>query len=282
MNEDFSQEIEVAKRLAREAGARILAHYNDGFAVDYKGHDDPVTQADRDANHIIVEGLASAFPADAILAEESKNTDSRHAHARLWCVDPLDGTQELVNRNGEFSVMIGLAVRGEARVGVVYQPTEDTLWAGAGTLATVERRGGPPTPLTPSRCIDPTKAVLVGSRSHTSKGVAEVATALGVARQDRLGSVGLKMARVAEGGAELYLSMSTQTHEWDACAPEAILRAAGGFVTDCFGAPLRYNKQTTNTPRGMLATNALIHAAVLAAARSVVEARFGVTRASSG
>ncbi len=274
MNEDFSHELEVAKRLAREAGASILAHYNGGFAVEYKGHGDPVTQADRDANHIIVEGLAKAFPSDAILAEESANSASRHTHARLWCVDPLDGTQELVNRNGEFAVMIGLSVFGEARVGVVYQPTEDTLWAGSGTVATVERHGGAPMRLSPSRCIDPTKAVLVGSRSHTSKSVAEVAAALRVARQDRLGSVGLKMARVAEGGADVYLSMSNQTHEWDGCAPEAILRAAGGFVTDCFGAPLRYNKQTTNTPRGMLATNGLVHAAVLAAAGPVALARF--------
>ncbi len=274
MNEDFSHELEVAKRLAREAGARILTHYSAGFAVEYKGRHDPVTQADRDANAIIVAGLAHAFPDDAILAEESKNTDSRHGHTRLWCVDPLDGTQELVNRNGEFCVMIGLAVQGEARVGVVYQPTEDTLWAGCGTLATVERRGGHPARLTPSRCIEPAKAILVGSRSHTSAALLEVATRLGVARQDRLGSVGLKMARIACGGADLYVSMSSKTHEWDACAPEAILRAAGGFVTDCFGDPLRYNKPLTNTPRGMLATNGLMHAAALAAARSAAEQRF--------
>jgi 3'(2'), 5'-bisphosphate nucleotidase len=165
-------------------------------------------------------------------------------------------------------------VQGEARLGVVYQPTEDMLWAGAGDVATIERHGGPPTRMAPSRCIDPRQAVLVGSRSHTSKAVIEVAAALGLARQDRLGSVGLKMARVAEGGADIYLSMSTQTHEWDACAPEAILRAAGGFVTDCFGNPLRYNKPTTNTPRGMVATNGLLHAAVLAAARGAAEERF--------
>lgn len=273
MNTDFSHELSVAKRLAREAGARILALYDAGLAVEYKGKDDPVTQADREANQIIVDGLAEAFPDDAILAEESKNSASRHARTRLWCVDPLDGTQELVNRNGEFAVMIGLAIAGEARVGVVYQPTQDTLWAGFGRTATVERGGAAPVRLSPTRCIDPRKATLVGSRSHTSSAVTEVLTALGIPRHDRLGSVGLKMARVAEGGADVYLSMSAKTHEWDACAPEAILRAAGGFVTDCFGDPLRYNKPSTNTPRGMLATNGLLHAAVIAAARPVAGER---------
>lgn len=274
MNKDFSHELSVAKHLARQAGARILELYNAGVAVEYKAKGDPVTQADREANQIIVEGLAKLFPADAILAEESKNSASRHAHTRLWCVDPVDGTQEFVNRNGEFAVMIGLAVQGEARVGVVYQPTEDALWAGFGNVATVERRGAAPVRLSPTRVTDPREATLVGSRSHTSSSVVEVSGALGIPRHDRLGSVGLKMARVAEAGADLYLSMSSKTHEWDACAPEAILRAAGGFVTDCYGDPLRYNKPSTNTPRGMLATNGLLHAAVLAAARPVAIKRF--------
>jgi 3'(2'), 5'-bisphosphate nucleotidase len=274
MNADFSKEIEVAKQLARKAGACIVKHYTEGFAVENKGAGGPVTQADRDANHIIVEGLLAAFPEDAMLAEESVNSASRHAHRRLWCVDPLDGTQEFVNKNDEFVVMIGLAIDGEARVGIVYQPTADLLWCGSGTVATIERQGGPPTRIGPSRCIDSRQAVLVSSRSHVSKSVVEVAAALQVARQDRVGSVGLKMARIASGDAEVYVSASTQTHEWDACAPEAILRAAGGFVTDTFGDPLRYNKATTNTPRGMLATNGLLHAAALAAARPVALKRF--------
>lgn len=274
MNEDLTRELDVAKRLAREAGARILAHYSAGVAVEYKGHHDPVTQADRDANTVIVAGLTQAFPDDAVLAEESNNSATRHAKNRLWCVDPLDGTQELIARNGQFVVMIGLAIAGEARLGVVYQPTEDILWAGTGRIATVERKGQAPKRIAPTRCTDPREAVLVGSRSHVSRTVASIAETLQVARHDRVGSVGLKAARVAEGAADIYMSLSNQTHEWDACAPEAILRAAGGFMTDACGDPLRYNKQRTNTPRGLLATNGLLHAIVIDAAGPVVQERF--------
>jgi len=270
----FSRELDVARDLARRAGAIILEHYARGVEVEYKGHGDPVTQADKDANHSIVEGLHAAFPDDGVLAEESGGSDDRRSRARLWCIDPLDGTQEFINRNGEFVVMIGLAVHGEARAGVVYQPTEDMMWFGAGQEAFVEH-AGKTTQLCASRQLDPHDAVLVASRSHMSKTVTDIADKFGVKRIDRVGSVGLKMARVACAQADAYLSASTCTHEWDACAPEAILRAAGGRVTDTFGDPLRYNKQETNTPRGMLATNGLVHAAVLEAARPFVVRRFG-------
>lgn len=263
--ESFAAELELAKRLAREAGAVILRHYAGEFTVEYKGHADPVTQADKDANQVIVEGLRAAFPGDAVLAEESPPDAGRRERRRLWCVDPLDGTREFVDRNGQFVVMIGLAVDGEARLGVVYQPTEDLLYYGCAGQAWRQRAGGAPERLRPTRVADPAAATMVSSRSHRSKSVERLVADLAVARQEHVGSVGLKMARVAEGTAELYLSMSTQTHEWDACAPEALLRAAGGLVTDARGEPLRYNKQTTETPYGMLATNGPLHPAALRA-----------------
>jgi 3'(2'), 5'-bisphosphate nucleotidase len=111
------------------------------------------------------------------------------------------------------------------------------------------------------------------SRSHRSKTVTRVADELGVVREQPLGSVGLKATRVALGAADVYLSVSDRTHEWDACAPEAILRAAGGMVTDCLGEPLRYNKTITNTPRGILATNGLLHAACVQALKPIARER---------
>src|SRR5687767_6023938 len=106
----WAREITIAKQLARTAGAKVLAHYNArDYGVDYKDdhQKDPVTQADVDANQIIVAGLREAFPDDAILAEESKDDQQRLDNPRLWCVDPLDGTREFVDRNGQFVVMVG-------------------------------------------------------------------------------------------------------------------------------------------------------------------------------
>ncbi len=274
MSADFSHELDVAKALAREAGKRILEHYAKPFAVEFKdaGGADPVTAADKDANHIIVEGLAKAFPKDGILAEESPASEARHAFRRLWCVDPLDGTQELVAKNGQFSVMIGLAVDGEARAGVVYQPTEDALFWGAGDAAYCER-AGKVIRLGPTRTHAPSEAVMMVSRSHRSKTVSRVAEALGISKEMPLGSVGLKVSRVAEGAADLYLSVSSNTKEWDACAPEAILRAAGGIMTDCRGEPLRYNKPTTETPYGLLASNGPLHPALVEALKPICQER---------
>lgn len=269
----MKRELDVAIELARKAGADILLHYAEDFAVEYKSRGDPVTQADRDANQIIVEGLHSAFPDDGILAEESGGSTDRLSKRRLWCVDPLDGTREFVDRNGEFVVMIGLAIDGEARLGVVYQPTNDLLWAGYGDEAFLEARGVR-TPLRPSKRLAMREATVVASRSHLSKTVQQIADTMGVARVTQVGSVGLKMARVASAEADIYISASDQTHEWDACAPEAILRAAGGRVTDTFGDPLRYNKQDTRTPRGMLATNGPLHAAVVDISAPYVKQRF--------
>ncbi len=278
MLDDFKAELDVAKRLARAAGKKILEHYSQDFAVEYKdkAHADPVTQADKDANRLIVAGLREAFAEDAILAEESPLSAERHRHQRLWCIDPLDGTQEFIAKNGQFVVMIGLAIRGEARLGVVYQPTEDVLYFGAGDVAGVERNGVT-SPLSPSAKTDAQEAVLMVSRSHRSESVTRVAQSMGVLREEPLGSVGLKVARVAEGQAEMYLSLSNRTKEWDACAPEAILRAAGGMMTDARGEPLRYNKETPNTPYGLLATNGPLHPAAVAATLPLAVERGWVT-----
>ena len=104
----------MAVELARRAGQAVMDVYATDFAVASKGHNDPVTEADRQANDLIVTGLKEAFPRDTVVAEESPPPDDLPASGRVWYVDPLDGTKEFIARNGEFSVMIGLAVNGQA------------------------------------------------------------------------------------------------------------------------------------------------------------------------
>jgi 3'(2'), 5'-bisphosphate nucleotidase len=260
----LSAEFELAKRLAREAGALILRYYGRPLQVDYKPGDSPVTDADRAANDHIVAGLGAAFPEDGILAEESTDSARRLGCARLWCIDPLDGTKDFLQRNGYFAVMIGLAIDGRARLGVVYQPTEDRLFWGDGQSACEEYRGQ----VIPLACKGPSGPLRqVVSRSHPSARVVGWSQALGVAVQIPMGSVGLKMAYVAQGGAHFYLSATSRTKEWDACGPEAILASAGGQVTDMDGAALRYNKEEPNTPAGIVASDGLVHAQVLGVLR---------------
>ena len=106
----WTRELDVASSLARQAGEIIMDIYKKDFAISYKGTNDPVTEADQLANTLIVEGLATHFPEDEIIAEESPLPTGSLQKERIWYVDPLDGTKEFISRNGEFSIMIGLTL----------------------------------------------------------------------------------------------------------------------------------------------------------------------------
>ena len=262
----LGREIKIAQNLAREAGRLILEHYRAGVTVETKVDESPVTQADKDANELIVAGLQQNFSTDAILAEESADNEKRLSNRRLWCVDPLDGTKEFIAQNGMFVVMIGLAIDGESRLGVVYQPTEDLLLWGANGKVGIEQHGKP-VPCKISSCATPADATMVVSRSHRSGTVTRVAERLGVKGEKPVGSVGLKIADIVLGQSEMYLSTFNRMGEWDTCAPEAILRAAGGLMTDVAGNPMRYNKPHSFVPTGVLASNGPLHSQALSALR---------------
>src|SRR5438874_13799298 len=127
---DYSDELRVALDLAREAGAAILEFYGSPLRIEQKHTSDdsePVTEADRVANHIIVERLRREFPDDGILAEESEDTARRLKKRRVWMVDPLDGTTGFIVGNGDFAVQIGLVESGRSVLGLVYQPLTGVL-----------------------------------------------------------------------------------------------------------------------------------------------------------
>lgn len=267
----LERELNVAVRLAREAGAAALEHYGT-LASEEKEGGSPVTAADHAANRVIVAGLREAFPDDAILSEESRDDRTRLDARRVWIVDPLDGTKEFLARNGEFSIMIGLVRDGEPVLGVVYLPDGDALYrAAAGQGALVERAGS--TDALQSTVADPSSLRMVGSRSHGDPMIDRVRDELRVTDVRPSGSVGIKCALIAEGERDLYVHPVPYLKEWDTCAPEVILREAGGTVTDCLGGRLEYNKEDTRQPRGILATAPGIHEHVLEVVRGVFEGR---------
>ena len=229
-----------------------MRFYGTAVAVA-KADASPVTAADHAANDEIIARLRAAFPGDAILSEESRDSLDRLEHGRVWIVDPLDGTKEFLAQNGEFSIMIGLAVDGEAAVGVVHIPAIDTLYAGiVGEGAWIEEGDGARRPLVRG-AGDPASLRLVGSRSHSEPLVARLSEVMGITDVEPCGSVGVKCARIASDRRDLYLHPVAYLSEWDTCAPEVILRAAGGTVTDCLGEPLRYNKPEPRHPHGIFA-----------------------------
>jgi 3'(2'), 5'-bisphosphate nucleotidase len=265
-------ELPIVEQLVREAGALVRGYYDQGAAVAWKGVDDPVTAADHAANQHLVAGLRRAFPSDGILSEESHDDLARRQRRRVWIVDPLDGTKEFIGRIGEFSLMVGLAIEGEAALGVVYQPVADLLYRGAPGLLAEMVEGGVARPLAVSAVADPGQMRLVASRSHRDPLVDAVCRRLGVTQDRPSGSVGLKVGLLATGQCDLYIHPSPGLKEWDTCAPDAILRAAGGVIGDAWGRPLRYNKADVRQRQGLVASNGAIHARIVAATTAEAEA----------
>ncbi|MFN2453267.1 MAG: 3'(2'),5'-bisphosphate nucleotidase CysQ [Pyrinomonadaceae bacterium] len=262
----YERELNVALKLAREAGALALDYYGSTLLVEHKGSDqqEPVTQADRAVNELIVRAIGEEFPADGILAEESVDTFARLDKERVWIIDPLDGTSGFIARNGDFAVQIGLADKGESVLGVVYQPLPDVLqWAVKGTGAWIERAGFEKERGQVSGQREIARMRLAASRSHRSPRMDTVVRALGVKEEVRRGSVGVKVGLIVERQCDLYVHLSGRTKQWDTCAPEIILREAGGRFTTLFGAPLPYNTPDVQNHNGLVATNGAAHDLVI-------------------
>lgn len=212
----------------------------------------PVTKADLASNRVILAELATEFPDDAVRSEEALDRGTVQTADRTWIVDPLDGTKEFLSQNGEFSVMIGLVRAGKPVLGVVYLPALDRMFSaveGEGCY----REDAQGRELLEAPQADSDNIRLVGSRSHPDALVQQLCVELNIEDMSPCGSVGVKCSRIAEGRRDLYVHPVPYLKEWDTCAPEVILREAGGWVSDCVGDPLEYNKENPGQPQGILA-----------------------------
>lgn len=258
--------LETALRIAREAGEVIMAVYAGPFAVEFKEKDDPVTRADREANTLICNALSAAYPRIPIVAEESDPSSyaGYAAAPAAWFVDPLDGTREFVKMNGEFAVMIGLAEAGEATLGVIVCPAIGRTFLGAkGVGAFEEDHDRRRRAIHVSTAKTIAEAELVVSRSHRTGNLDAIADRLGFRKVTHCGSAGVKSTRIACGESDVYGQPGRAGALWDACAPEALVNAAGGRVTDAHGNVIDYAARELPNHHGFLATNGFLHDDVL-------------------
>ena len=253
------KELKITENLVREAGRMILEYYHQDYRIDFKSENEPVTQADKAANAFITQRLKSLYPEDGVLAEESKDDLRRLYCRRVWLVDPMDGTKEFIDKVGQFAVMIGLVEEAHPVLGAVYQPTNDTLFIAAKGNGAFVIRNGEWRTLKVSEVTEISQMSLVVSRSHRASLVDAMKNSLGIENEVLSGSVGLKIGLLVESKSDLYLHPNTKTKEWDTCAPEIILREAGGIITDLLGESLRYNKQNVYNQKGFIASNGKAH-----------------------
>jgi 3'(2'), 5'-bisphosphate nucleotidase len=286
----YDRELKLAVELARAAGAAILAQYRKPLRVEQKTSADdvePVTQADRIANELIVSALKQEFPGDGILAEESIDTERRLSKSRVWMVDPLDGTNGFIDGNGDFAVQIGLVEEGEPVVAVVYLPLTDVLYRSVLDDGTWIERPPSATIRVPEQQTSTNTLVarqpagiqaeraevsnreafadmrLAASRSHRSPRMNRVVQRFGFREEVQRGSVGIKIGLLVEQQCDVYIHLSPRTKQWDTCAPQLILTEAGGRLTDLFGRPLNYNVPDVNNRNGLVASNGAAHDSII-------------------
>jgi myo-inositol-1(or 4)-monophosphatase len=243
----YEAELEAARAAAAEAAGIVRRHYELGSETWEKGNDDPVTAADLESDRVITARLRAAFPADALLSEESATEPQRRRSRRVWIVDPMDGTLEFTRRIPEFGVSVALAEAGEPVVGVVHNPvTGVAVWAarGGGCWRDGER-------VRVTACSRLEQAVLVASRSEVSRDL--FAPYRGWFKELRaVGSIAWKLACIASGDGDLNVSLAPK-NEWDVCAGDALVREAGGVYLGRSGRPPVYAGPDTSVPAGMAA-----------------------------
>jgi 3'(2'), 5'-bisphosphate nucleotidase len=232
--------IEPVVALATEAGQAILEVYATDFDVQEKSDDSPLTQADLASHHCIVAGLSQLTPGIPIISEEEglPSFEERGQWQRYWLIDPLDGTKEFVNRNGEFTVNIALIDSHRPVFGVVYVPVQDKTYLGCEGRGAELREGGKVTAIGVADASS-TPVRIVGSRSHRGSSLDAFLERLGEADIVPMGS-SLKFCVIAEGLADIYPRLGP-TSEWDTAAAQAVVEQAGGKVLELDGKPLSYN-----------------------------------------
>ena len=235
--------IEPIADLSRSAGKAILEIYETDFDVEHKADESPLTKADLASHRKIVAGLAELTPDIPIISEEGglPTFSERSAWKTYWLIDPLDGTREFVNRNGEFTVNIALIRGGRPVLGVVYVPVTQITYMGCEGHG-AERRDpeGVAEPI--SVAIESENPVrVVGSRSHRGESLNKFLEHLGSVELHPVGS-SLKFCYVAEGSADVYPRLGP-TSEWDTAAAQAVVEQAGGAVLKLDGQPLDYNRK---------------------------------------
>ena len=236
--------------LIRQAGDAVMAIYATDFAVTGKADASPVTEADRRAEDIITAGLVRLTPDIPVVGEEAE-AEGRAPTAvgqRFWLVDPLDGTKEFINRNGEFTVNIALIDQGRAVLGLVLAPALGQLYGGGPGLGSwVEDADGHRQAIA-CRAEPSEGLTVVGSRSHGDAAALDAfLQGLRVAQVRSAGS-SLKLCLLAAGQADVYPRFG-RTMEWDIAAGHAVLAAAGGLVCRVDdGQPLAYGKPGFENP----------------------------------
>jgi len=251
--------LDIAHHRIREIYNESELLWDTTYKKDEQNFVSPLTKADLEANKIICDGLAKAFPTIPIISEEVKETpyEIRKTWSLVWIVDPIDGTKEFIKRTGEFTTNIGLSYNGVPIAGLVGVPLTDMIYVSFKDQGAFRRESllGSFEPLTPTYIDERNEVIIVASKSHLNDQTREFVKEYRNAKFIQRGS-SLKLIMCADGAAHLY-PRAAPTSEWDTCAAHAIVSETGGTVNELYlnekgcleeREALTYNKENLLNP----------------------------------
>ena len=236
-------------QLTRDAGDVILKIYHsDNFNVQKKVDESPVTAADLAAHHYIMAGLKRLTPSIPVVSEEDANSLSvAHNNTCYWLIDPLDGTKEFINKNGEFTVNLALIEANKPSFGLVGVPVANHVYWGGNRLGAFRQLQNQLEDASYIQCVKTQSPIRVlASKSHLNDATKQLIDQLGPSTLIQAGS-SLKFIRIAEGLADYYPRLAP-TCEWDTAAAQAVLEGAGGTVKQASGQAMVYGKADILNP----------------------------------
>ena len=238
------------------AGEKIREIYETDFEVKKKEDNSPITKADLESNKILRSALEpSGIP---ILSEEDVDDKTRLDSEKVWIVDPLDGTQDFVNKTGEFTILVGLVENHIPVMGLVYLPIKKILYLaerGMGAFCYDLQKWEQ---ISVREVIDLKNCLALVSRHHLSGKEKEILDHLEITNTSTIGST-LKVMEISSGRADIYLTTTNKMSQWDTCASNCIISEAGGRMTDISGNDLFYNTEAVKHENGLLVTNGFVH-----------------------
>ncbi|WP_281194183.1 inositol monophosphatase [Halorubrum sp. F4] len=261
---DADERAAVAERAAR-AGARVASDaFRTDIAVETKGEDDVVTEADRAAQRTTIEAIRESFPDDAVVGEEADARKRVPDEGPAWVIDPIDGTHNFVRGIRVWGTAVAAVVDGEPVAAATVCPALDDVYTADADGA---YRNGQPLRVSdvddPRRgTVDPTLWWDHDAREEYANACEAIVTRFGDMR--RLGAAQVVLPTVAAGGLEGTIS-NLRANPWDSVAGVFMIRQAGGRVTDLEGNRWRHDSV------GLVASNGRLHDEVLAAARAIDE-----------
>ena len=268
---DINNIIDDLRSFSWEA-SDILIHYsnliktnkNQENIIQYKNKNNPVTLADLRVNEKIIQRINQNYSRFGweILSEENLNLEANHFNNYsdwLWVIDPLDGTKDFIQGTGNYAMHLALNYRNRPFLGVVLIPSKNELWFSDGEKAWCEKRNGykEEKKLTQNKSLN--EMTLVTSKNHRNQLLNILIDKIQFKEKIVMGSIGCKIASIIRGESDIYISVclgeESFPKDWDFAAPETILKAAGGRITNLENEELVYNKTNFNQSGIIIATN---------------------------